>query len=942
MDITGLIGKTSAQAMGMDFGADGNLYVLDYGGGFFTTTTKQSLWKITYTGGPSTPSAAPRAIPIGDFKVEFRKGGSGGVSYKWEFGDGATSTDANPTHTYAEAKRYTAKLTVTYADGSTDVGTIDVDVLAAKDEAAPTTTHTITPAAPSGDGTYKKPVTITLTAGDTGGSGVDRTEYRINDGAWTAYSAPVTRQQPGVYEFDFRSRDRAGNVEAIKTVTYTITVVQNCPTNLNDEFNGTSLDPKWTIAGNPPRSTPAALSVADGFLNLKIEAGDMIGQTNTARNVLLQTAPAGSWVISTKINTSELTNEGEQAGLILWQSERSGTPVTGQNNFAKIVYINKGITRRFEYVSTRANGQDIQNSPEFTENPTEVYMRVSSNGTNRIIAEGSFDGETWTQIANPITPSNSTAPMRFGLKVSDGTASSNRAMFDYFRVDCSDRVPPQTTATTDPGAPNGNLGWYKSAPTVTLKADEAATTKYRVDGGAWQDYGQPFPVGGEGNHTVEYQSVDKAEEPNTEAIKTLTLRSDSAAPETEVTLGGDMRAGGEVDVQLTAADGDLGSGSALTQYRVDGGPWKAYAAKDEQIFDGTAASLAQWQQAGPGRFDLMSNGSGGITPTGGLGMLWYPVKQFGDFRVKLQFREGRTDGGSSNGGVFLRFPDPRVPLAQRPDSCSKQGSAATDPAWVAIYCGHEFQMFDGIEPNSEPQKTGSVYNFQPNTIDKIGEAKPKGEWEDYEIEAVGQTFKIYRNGDLINTFVNSPGKASSRGGDPDTSQRQFTRGFIGLQNHGGVDTTQYRNVRVQDLTPGAATADPTGLFTVKGDGEHTVDYRSIDAAGNVEERKTVSFEIGDPVGAPPTPPATTATPTPTTTTPLPSPPTSSILPPMIDTPASYRLGRLPAAVSRSTFEPPWPLGPGDLHGRDDRFGHPDALEGRCQAAEAEPTDDRRR
>ena len=675
VDITGIIGKTSAQAMGMDFGKDGNLYVLDYGGGFFTTTTKQSLWKISYTGGPSTPSAAPRAIPIGAFKVNFLKGSSGGVSYKWEFGDGQTSTDANPTHTYAEAKRYTATLTVTYADGSTSVGTLDVDVLAAADEAAPTTTHTITPAAPTGDGTYKKPVTITLAATDTGGSGVDRTEYRINDGAWTAYSAPVTRQQPGVYKFDYRSRDRAGNIEAFKTVTYTITVIQNCPTNLNDEFDGTSLDPKWSIAGNPPRSTPAALSVADGFLSLKIEAGDMIGHTNTARNVLLQTAPSGSWVISTRINTSELTNEGEQAGLILWQSERSGTPVTGQNNFAKIVYINKGITRRFEYVSTRTSGQDIQNSPEFTENPSEIYMRVSSNGTNRIIAEGSFDGETWTQIANPITPSNSTAPMRFGLKVSDGTASTNRA---HVRL-LPRRLLGSRAAADDghdgPGRAERQPRLVQERSDRHLKADEAATTKYRIDGGAWQEYGQPFPVTGEGNHTVEYQSVDKADEPNTEAIKTLSMRSDSAAPQTEVTLGGDMRAGGTVDVQLTAADGDLGSGVGLTQYRVDGGPWTAYKAADEQIFDGTAASLAQWRQAGPGRFDLLTNGSGGITPAGGLGMLWYPVKQYGNFRVKLQFREGRcdTDKGSSNGGVFLRFPDPRVPLAQRPDACARSG-----------------------------------------------------------------------------------------------------------------------------------------------------------------------------------------------------------------------------------------------------------------------------
>ena len=43
-------------------------------------------------------------------------------------------------------------------------------------------------------------------------------------------------------------------------------------------------------------------------------------------------------------------------------------------------------------------------------------------------------------------------------------------------------------------------------------------------------------------------------------------------------------------------------------------------------------------------------------------------------------------------------------------------------------------------------------------------------------------------------------------------------GYIGLQNHGGADTTQYRNIRVQDLTPGAATTNPTGMFTVAGDG----------------------------------------------------------------------------------------------------------------------------
>ena len=41
------------------------------------------------------------------------------ITYKWEFGDGATSTDQNPTHVYAAAGTYTAKLTVTDPEGLT-------------------------------------------------------------------------------------------------------------------------------------------------------------------------------------------------------------------------------------------------------------------------------------------------------------------------------------------------------------------------------------------------------------------------------------------------------------------------------------------------------------------------------------------------------------------------------------------------------------------------------------------------------------------------------------------------------------------------------------------------------------------------------------------------------------------------------------------------------
>ena len=116
--------------------------------------------------------------------MRFSSAGSGGVAWEWDFGDGtAKSNEANPTHTYAEAKRYTATLTVTYADGAKDTKTVDVDVLAQADETAPVTTATLTPAQPGNGGTYQRAVTVTLTATDgTGGSGVDITEYRVNGG----------------------------------------------------------------------------------------------------------------------------------------------------------------------------------------------------------------------------------------------------------------------------------------------------------------------------------------------------------------------------------------------------------------------------------------------------------------------------------------------------------------------------------------------------------------------------------------------------------------------------------------------------------------------------------------------------------------------------------------------------------------------------------------
>jgi hypothetical protein len=65
---------------------------------------------------PSDPSAFD-AVQFVDTSGD--PGQVGIESRRWEFGDGATSTDAVPTHTYRADGDYTATLTVTTADGRT-------------------------------------------------------------------------------------------------------------------------------------------------------------------------------------------------------------------------------------------------------------------------------------------------------------------------------------------------------------------------------------------------------------------------------------------------------------------------------------------------------------------------------------------------------------------------------------------------------------------------------------------------------------------------------------------------------------------------------------------------------------------------------------------------------------------------------------------------------
>ncbi|MDA0166137.1 hypothetical protein OM076_38085 [Solirubrobacter ginsenosidimutans] len=84
---------------------------------------------------------------------------------------------------------------------------------------APTTTAALSPAPVGGE--YVDP-TVTLTAVSADGAAVDHTEYRIDGGEWTAYTAPFAVKVAGAHLLEYHSVDKAGNVEEPKPLTFSV------------------------------------------------------------------------------------------------------------------------------------------------------------------------------------------------------------------------------------------------------------------------------------------------------------------------------------------------------------------------------------------------------------------------------------------------------------------------------------------------------------------------------------------------------------------------------------------------------------------------------------------------------------------------------------------------------------------------------------------------
>ena len=186
--------------MDMEFGPDGSLYLLEWGSNFGGGNNDSGLYRIDYIQGGRSPIAKAVGTPTSGsapLNVQFSSAGTADpdpgntLSYQWTFGDGGTSTAANPAHTYTTNGNYTAQLKVTDNTGKTGFANVQITV----GNTAPVVTITMPPN--GGMLTFGDKVPYTVTVSDPGGAAIDCTKVFVNPALGHDDHAHETTEYPG-------------------------------------------------------------------------------------------------------------------------------------------------------------------------------------------------------------------------------------------------------------------------------------------------------------------------------------------------------------------------------------------------------------------------------------------------------------------------------------------------------------------------------------------------------------------------------------------------------------------------------------------------------------------------------------------------------------------------------------------------------------------------
>ncbi len=693
-------------------------------------------------------------------------------------------------------------------------------------------------------------VSITLSATDAT-SGVAATYYTIDSGSQQTYTGSAfTVTGDGTHHITFWSSDVAGNTESVESDTIKIDTVK--PTTTDSAGNSgwyTSSSVSVTLT-----ATDATSGVAATYYT--VDGG---GQ---------QTYTGSPFIV---------TGEGSQH-IVFWSVDVAGNVETAKSDSFKIDSVPPSTTDSLAGTQG-SNGWFTSTSVGVTLSATDATSGVAETYYN-------LDGagqQTYTGCPFTVSGEGTHHVVFWSADVAGNSESAHSLIIKI------DSVKPVTTDTLS--GSQGSNGWFTSTSvSVGLSASDAtsgvAVTYYTIDTGSPQSYsGSAFAVSGEGIHHITFWSVDVAG--NTEAVESDTVKIDSIPPTTTDSLSGTQGENGGytstlVSVTLTASDAT--SGVAATYYTIDSGSQQTYTGSAFSVTGEGTHDIAFYSVDVAGNteatesdsFKIISlkpitkdslagtKGTNGwfISPsvsvtltatddTSGVSATYYtidgggqqtytgsPFTVTGEGTHLITFWSVNLDGNAETPNSDTFKIDSVPPITILPVTPPGSGWFTSPSVSLTLTATDATSgvaaTYYTVDGGSQQTYTGSAFSVSGDgthhitffSVDVAGNAEAM-ESDTIKIDSVAPT-----------TLINLSGTVGSHG----YFTSNITVTLIPTDGTSGVGSTYY-------TLDGGARQTYVGPFTISGDAIHSLQYFSVDVAGNQEtpQIQTIRIDTTPPV-----------------------------------------------------------------------------------------------
>ena len=342
-----------------------------------------------FSASPAT-GAEPLTVALTDLSTSH----DGIVSWLWDFGDGQTSTEQNPTHVYAQDGTYTVTLTVTEADADGDVETKAGYVTVSG--TGPAADFSATPTS----GT--EPLTVVFADLSSSYDGIVSWLWDFGDGQTSMEQNPThVYAQDGTYAVTLTVTEADADSDTETKASY-VTVSGTGPA---ADFSATP------TSGTEPLTvvfTDASTSY-DGIVSWLWDFGD--GQTSTEQNPTHVYAQDGTYTVTLTVTEADADSDTETKASYVTVSgtgpaaDFSATPTSGTE---PLTVVFADLSASYDGIVTWLwDFGDGQTSTE--QSPTHVYAQDGTYTVTLTVTEADGDSDTETK-ASYVTATDGTPP----------------------------------------------------------------------------------------------------------------------------------------------------------------------------------------------------------------------------------------------------------------------------------------------------------------------------------------------------------------------------------------------------------------------------------------------------------------------------------------------------------------------------------------------------